>query len=126
VALVEQPTPENLLTAVQKHGATTLFTAATAYRNMAAAVPNYDLSSLRRCISAGEALPKATSDAWHDATGIRIIDGIGATEIFTSSSRPPARRSGRARLASRCPATRRACWTIKIGRCPEAAPAAWQ
>ena len=89
VALVEQPTPENLLTAVQKHGATTLFTAATAYRNMAAAVPNYDLSSLRRCISAGEALPKATSDAWHDATGIRIIDGIGATEmihIFISAS----------------------------------------
>lgn len=89
VALVEQPTPENLLSAVRKFGATTLFTAATAYRNMVAVVPKYDLSSLCRCISAGEALPKATSDAWHDATGIRIIDGIGATEmihIFISAS----------------------------------------
>jgi len=88
-ALVEQPTPENLLSVVQRYGVTTLFTAATAYRNMVAAVPNYDLSSLRRCISAGEALPKTTSDAWADATGIRIIDGIGATEmihIFISAS----------------------------------------
>lgn len=82
VALVEQPAPENLLAAVQKFRATTLFTAATAYRNMAALAPSYDLSSLRRCISAGETLPKATSDAWHAATGIRIIDGIGATEMI--------------------------------------------
>jgi len=82
VALVEQPTPENLLAAAQRYGVTTLFTAATAYRNMVAVVPNYDLSSLRRCISAGEPLPKSTSDAWHGNTGIRIIDGIGATEMI--------------------------------------------
>jgi 2-aminobenzoate-CoA ligase len=41
-----------------------------------------DISSLRRCISAGESLPKATSDAWYEATGMRIIDGIGATEMI--------------------------------------------
>lgn len=89
VALVEQPTPENLLDAVQKFGATALFTAPTAYRNLVPLAPQYDLSSLRRCISAGEPLPKATSDAWCEATGIRIIDGIGATEmihIFISAS----------------------------------------
>lgn len=45
-------------------------------------VKNYDLRSIRRCVSAGEALPKATSDAWHAATGIRLIDGIGATEMI--------------------------------------------
>jgi 2-aminobenzoate-CoA ligase len=82
VAPVEQPSPENLLSAVQRFGVTTLFTAATAYRNMAAVTANYDLSSLRRCISAGETLPKSTSDAWHSATGIRLIDGIGATEMI--------------------------------------------
>lgn len=89
VALVEQPTPENLLDAVQKFGATALFTAPTAYRNLVPLAPQYDLSSLHRCISAGEPLPKATSDAWCKATGIRIIDGIGATEmihIFISAS----------------------------------------
>jgi 2-aminobenzoate-CoA ligase len=42
----------------------------------------FDLSSLRRCVSAGEPLPKATSDAWFAATGLRLIDGIGATELI--------------------------------------------
>lgn len=82
VALVEQPTPENLLSAVQKFGGTTLFTAPTAYRNLFGSVRQYDLTSLRRCVSAGEPLSKSTSDAWHAATGMRIIDGIGATEMI--------------------------------------------
>lgn len=81
-ALVEQPTPDNLLRAVQKFGATALFTAPTAYRNLTPLAARYDLGSLRRCISAGEPLPKMTSDAWHEATGLRIIDGIGATEMM--------------------------------------------
>ncbi len=42
----------------------------------------HDISSLRKCVSAGEALPKATFDAWHAATGIKILDGIGATEML--------------------------------------------
>jgi 2-aminobenzoate-CoA ligase len=44
---------------------------------------------LRTCVSAGEHLPAATWHAWHEATGIRIVDGIGATEmmhIFISAS----------------------------------------
>ena len=52
-------------------------------------IGDYDLSSLRKCVSAGEPLPAATSDAWFDATGIRIVDGIGSTEmihIFISAS----------------------------------------
>jgi 2-aminobenzoate-CoA ligase len=47
------------------------------------------LSTLTTCISAGEHLPKTTFDAWHERTGIRIIDGIGSTElmhIFISAS----------------------------------------
>ena len=82
VALVEQPTPDNLLDAIARFRATALFTAPTAYRALVPLVAGRDISSLRRCISAGEALPKATSDAWHAATGLRIIDGIGATEMI--------------------------------------------
>ena len=81
-ALVEQPSPDNLLHAVQKFGGTCLFTAPTMYRNLATLVGKYDLKSLRKSVSAGEPLPKATSDLWHAATGIRLIDGIGATEMI--------------------------------------------
>ena len=42
----------------------------------------HDISSLRKCVSAGETLPKATFEAWHEATGIKILDGIGATEML--------------------------------------------
>jgi len=49
---------------------------------MAALVPQFDLSSLRKCVSAGEALPAATRRLWKDATGIEMIDGIGATEML--------------------------------------------
>ena len=82
VALVEQPTPDALLEAVQRYRATCLFTAPTMYANLRGLVGRYDLSSLERCVSAGEPLSKAISDAWFNATGIRIIDGIGATEMM--------------------------------------------
>ena len=81
-ALVEQPSTENLLGAVQKFGATCLFTAPTMYRTFAGLVASYDLRSLKRAVAAGEPLPKATSDAWYARTGIRLIDGIGTTEMI--------------------------------------------
>src|SRR5439155_26489313 len=58
------------------------FTAPTSYRAMAALAKGYDLRSLRKCVSAGEALPAATRALWKEATGIEIIDGIGATELL--------------------------------------------
>jgi 2-aminobenzoate-CoA ligase len=82
VGLIEQPTAENLLGAVQKFGATCLFTAPTMYRNLARIVGHYDVRTLRRAVSAGETLPKVTSDLFYEATGIRLIDGIGATEMI--------------------------------------------
>jgi 2-aminobenzoate-CoA ligase len=48
---------------------------------MAAAAKSFDLSSLRKCVSAGEALPDATRQLFKQATGIEIIDGIGSTEM---------------------------------------------
>ena len=94
--MVEQPSPEALLLAVQKYRCTCLFTAPTMYRNLVSMLRQFDISSLRRAVSAGEALPKATSDAWHDATGLRLIDGIGATELIHIfiSTRPEDVRPG--------------------------------
>jgi len=80
--LVERPAPDTLLAAVATHRATVLFTAPTAYRAMVPLVPQHDLASLRKCVAAGEALPAATRRMWKEATGIEIIDGIGATEML--------------------------------------------
>ena len=80
--LIEQPTPPNLLKAIQDHRATVCFTAPIAYRAMADQAAGYDLSSLRKCVSAGETLPLPTFEAFEAATGIRIIDGIGSTEML--------------------------------------------
>jgi 2-aminobenzoate-CoA ligase len=43
---------------------------------------DHSVSSLRKCVSAGETLPRSVFDSWLDATGIKIIDGIGATEML--------------------------------------------
>jgi len=80
--LVERPASDALLDAISRHHATVLFTAPTSYRAMAPNVGTHDLSSLRKCVSAGEALPAATRQLWKDATGIEIIDGIGSTEML--------------------------------------------
>jgi len=80
--LVEKASPEDLLAAIEKFGATIAFTAPTAYRAMLAKLAERNISSLRKCVSAGEALPKATFEAWLAATGIKILDGIGATEML--------------------------------------------
>mgnify|MGYP001587982586 CR=1 FL=1 len=81
-ALVERFTPESLLEAVQRFRATILFTAPTMYRALAGLWKNYDLSSLEKCVSAGEALPDATRQLFKRASAIEIIDGIGSTELI--------------------------------------------
>ncbi len=80
--LVERPAPDALLAVVTQHRPTVLVTAPTSYRAMAAKAKDHDLSSLRKCVSAGEALPAVTRKLWKDATGIEIVDGIGSTEMF--------------------------------------------
>ncbi|WP_405900414.1 AMP-binding protein [Streptomyces sp. NBC_00727] len=87
--LLEQAGPKQLLPALAEHRVSVLFTAPTAYRVMLDQLDGHDLSALRRCVSAGENLPEATWHAWHERTGLRIINGIGATEllhIFVSAS----------------------------------------
>ncbi|MBT2527876.1 AMP-binding protein [Streptomyces sp. ISL-99] len=80
--LLEQAGPKQLLPAVARHRVSVLFTAPTAYRAMLDDLGGYDLSALRRCVSAGENLPAATWQAWYERTGLRLINGIGATELL--------------------------------------------
>ncbi|MFG3027089.1 AMP-binding protein [Streptomyces sp. NPDC048253] len=101
--LLEQAGPRQLLPAIAAHRVTVLFTAPTAYRAMLDELTGltglngltgltglddpdrpdpHDVSSLRRCVSAGENLPAATWQAWQERTGLRLINGIGATELL--------------------------------------------
>lgn len=80
--LLEKASPAELLPAIAEHRASVTFTAPTAYRAMLDKLGEHDITSLRTCVSAGEALPKATFDAWLGKTGIPLMDGIGATEML--------------------------------------------
>jgi 2-aminobenzoate-CoA ligase len=80
--LLEQASPEQLLEAIRSMRPTVCFTAPTAYRAMLGRMQPGDIGSLRICVSAGEPLAKPTWDAWHAATRISIMDGIGATEML--------------------------------------------
>ena len=86
--------PEEMIEAVERYRITSLYTAPTAYRIMADIAHRHDLSSLVKCVSAGETLPKATWEAFHAATGIPIVDGLGSTEmlhIFVAAAREEMR-----------------------------------
>ncbi|GCE01890.1 AMP-binding protein [Embleya hyalina] len=80
--LLERATPEELAAVVAERRVTVLFTAPTAYRAILGAGLVDLLAGVRRCVSAGEALPVGVWRAYHDAIGTRIIDGIGATELL--------------------------------------------
>jgi 2-aminobenzoate-CoA ligase len=92
--LLDKVSPPHLLDAIREFGATVLFTAPTSYRAMAQHAELLHNTSLRKCVSAGEALPPATRSLWRNVTGIELIDGIGATEllhIFISADETTAR-----------------------------------
>lgn len=80
--LLEKFTPQSLLDAIARHRATVCFTAPTFYRQMTPLAERRQLASLRATVSAGETLPTATRDAWRQASGLEMIDGIGSTEML--------------------------------------------
>jgi 2-aminobenzoate-CoA ligase len=89
VLLLERATPAELADQIAARGVTVCFTAPTAYRAMIAGGDAAKLTGLRRPVSAGEHLSAATWQAFYDGTGVKIIDGIGSTEllhIFISSA----------------------------------------
>ena len=89
-------TPEAMVKLINQTRATIIYTAPTFYRQMAAFAKQMGTPSLRLCVSAGEALPDATRQLWKQATGIEMLDGIGATEMFHIfiSSKPADVRRG--------------------------------
>ena len=89
-------TPEAMVKLIKETHATIVYTAPTFYRQMAAFAKQLGTPSLRICVSAGEALPDATRQLWKEATGIEMLDGIGATEMFHIfiSSKPADVRRG--------------------------------
>jgi 2-aminobenzoate-CoA ligase len=92
--LLEKAAPPQLLDGIAQFGATLLFTAPTTYRTLASRGAEVRATKLRKCVSAGEALPASTRALWKEATGLEIIDGIGATEmlhIFISADEANAR-----------------------------------
>lgn len=80
--LLEQGSPDSLIKTIEDKKITILSTAPTMYRAMLAQLKGRNIASLGKCISAGEHLPLATWKAWHEATGIKIIDGLGSTEMI--------------------------------------------
>ena len=88
-------TPESLVRTIQAQEATICYTAPTFYRQMTPLARSLGVPTLRISVSAGEGLPDATRQQWKEATGLEMLDGIGATEmfhIFISSAGDAVRR----------------------------------
>jgi len=99
VLVPHRPTPEAAFEAITRHRPTLFFAVPTLYAGMLAlkeAEARFDLSSLRLCISAGEALPEELYRRWQERFGVEILDGIGSTEILHIflSNRPGQARPG--------------------------------
>jgi 4-hydroxybenzoate-CoA ligase len=99
VLLPHRPTAEAVLATMRRHrptifcGVPTLYAALLAHPSLATCT---GLDRLRRCISAGEALPEAIGRRWRERVGVDILDGIGSTEMLHIflSNRPDDVRYG--------------------------------
>jgi len=94
-----RPTPDAMFELIHRHRPTLFFGIPTLYAAMLQvkeAEKRWDLSSLRQCVSAGEALPEELFNRWRERFGVEILDGIGTTEILHIflSNRPGKVRPG--------------------------------
>ncbi|HEY1322225.1 MAG TPA: AMP-binding protein [Streptosporangiaceae bacterium] len=80
--LLERVTPDELADAIAAHRVTALFTAPTMYRALLSTGKTSSLNGLQRAVSAGEHLPRGVWESFHEATGVKIVDGIGCTELL--------------------------------------------
>ncbi|OAN52741.1 2-aminobenzoate-CoA ligase [Paramagnetospirillum marisnigri] len=81
--LVSRPTPELILEAIQRYRCTSLYAVPTSFHAMLQIIGRYDVSSLRKCSSAGEHLKPKLYEDWLRATGLKLVNGIGMTEMLT-------------------------------------------
>ncbi len=85
VLMPDRPEPLKIYETIHKYKPTIFYCVPTAYASMLQvenAKEKYDLSSIRVCVSAGEALPAAVFNRWKEKFGLEILDGIGSTEIL--------------------------------------------
>ncbi|UKY48002.1 AMP-binding protein [Streptomyces inhibens] len=80
--LIEAATPPQLAELVEQVGVTVLATAPTAYKAIVRDGKEQQLAGLRVGVSAGEHIPQDTWEQLRDRLGLRVIDGIGATELL--------------------------------------------
>jgi len=95
----QRPTPEGVFETITRYRPTLFFGIPTLFAAMLAvkdAEKRFDASSLRLCVSAGEALPEELYNRWRERFGVEIVDGIGTTEIgyIFISNRPGHTRPG--------------------------------
>jgi benzoate-CoA ligase family protein len=98
VVFPERSTPERVFELIRRHRPTILVQVPTMINAMAEHpdAAKQDLSSLRYCISSGEALPSELYQKWKDRFGIELLDGIGSSELYHIyiSNRPGNVRPG--------------------------------
>lgn len=96
VVLPSRPEPERLLDIIARHRVTSLYGVPTGYNQLLDRIDRYDVGSLRQCASSGEHLSVSVWQRWFDRTGIRLVNGFGATEIVCTflSETPDGARPG--------------------------------
>jgi benzoate-CoA ligase len=96
VLMAERPTPPAVFARLRKHRPTIFYGVPTLYAALLAhaELPSREELALRRCTSAGEALPADIGRRWTERFGVDILDGIGSTEMLHIflSNRPGAVR----------------------------------
>jgi len=81
IVFPERSTPEKLFELIAQHRPTILVNVPTMMAQMVDE-PEHDLSCLRLCTSAGEALPRDLHDRWLETFGVEVLDGIGSSEAY--------------------------------------------
>ncbi len=83
-----KPDPETVMNYIEKYRPTLYYSVPTSYwallNFMEKSGRKLDLSSVRLCVSAGEALPKVIYDRWRELFNVEILDGVGSTDVGTS------------------------------------------
>jgi benzoate-CoA ligase len=93
----EKPDPEKILQVIEQYRPTFFFSVPTLFARFLRIEKNYDLSSLRICLSSGEPLPPALFHQWKERTGLELLDVVGSTEATHDFL---ANRPGRAKAGS--------------------------
>jgi benzoate-CoA ligase family protein len=93
----ERPDPEKILQVIDRYRPTFFFSVPTIYARLLRVEKNYDLSSLRICLSSGEPLPPALFHQWRERYGLELLDVVGSTEATHDFL---ANRPGRAKPGS--------------------------